>query len=237
MGAASAARFAAAGYAVILADLAEEGRRLADKLTGDGAEALFVRTDVSRSPEVADAVEAGLASFGRIDTLVNCAGIDGAGAPLLHFTEADFDRVIGVNTKGTMFAMQHAAAAMKEHGIQGAIVNISSAAATIGIHGLSVYSASKGAVVSLTRTAALELAKYGIRVNAICPGMVRTGMMANSALFDSEIMDKTARRTPAHRFGEANELAEAIFFLGSPASSFMTGSVVLVDGGLTAVLS
>jgi NAD(P)-dependent dehydrogenase (short-subunit alcohol dehydrogenase family) len=237
MGAASAARFVQAGYAVLLTDIAETGSDVAKELNATGATAAFVPADVSQPTEVANVVEACLANFGRIDTLVNCAGIDGAGEHLLDFTEEDFDRVMDVNIKGTMFAMQYAAAAMKEAGTRGAIVNVASIAATIGVMGLSVYSASKGAVVSATRTAALELGKYGIRVNAVCPGIVRTGMMANSEVFSAETLNKTAGRSPVRRIGEANELAETIYFLGSPLSSFTTGSVVAVDGGLSAVLS
>lgn len=236
IGAATAARFAAAGYNVVMADLNPAGSEVAEGLRTDDADAIFTPVDVADPDQVLGAVELCTTEFGRIDSMVNCAGIDGAGEPLLEFSEDDFDRVMAVNAKGTMYGMRHAANAMTAAGHGGAIVNIASAAAMSGIRGLAVYSASKGAVVSATRVAALELGKLGIRVNAICPGMVRTGMMITSEVFDEEIINKTARRLPLKRVGEAPELAEVAFFLGSPASSFMTGSIVMVDGGMTAVV-
>jgi NAD(P)-dependent dehydrogenase (short-subunit alcohol dehydrogenase family) len=232
IGAATARAFGSNGYAVHIIDR-DDAEPVAAEIRAGGAPAGAVQADVASASDVAAAVAAGVESFGRIDSVVNCAGIDGAGEAVADLSEEDIDRVLGINLKGTMFVVQHAVRHMQAQGTGGAIVNIASATATIGVPNLSVYSASKGAVISFTRALAVELARDSIRVNAICPGVVRTGMMARSERFTEEDVMRAVRRHPIPRIADAAELANVAFFLGSPSSSFMTGSIVLVDGGQT----
>jgi NAD(P)-dependent dehydrogenase (short-subunit alcohol dehydrogenase family) len=233
IGAATAARFASGGYAVVLVDIAEEGEEETARIRAAGGKARFVLADVSKTEEIAAAVEDCVAHYGRLDSLVNCAGTAGIGERLEALDESNFDQVMAVNVRGTMFAMRYAALAMKSVGSGGAIVNVASVAAMVGIEGQSTYAASKGAVVSATRVAALELGKFGIRVNVICPGMVLTKMMINSESFRSGIIEKAARRTPAGRLGNVDEIASTAFFLGTPTSGFITGAIVMADGGMS----
>jgi NAD(P)-dependent dehydrogenase (short-subunit alcohol dehydrogenase family) len=234
MGESCAHVFADNGYAVLALDVTPKGEAVAADIRARGREATFVRTDVSCSEEVGTAIRTGQDEFGRIDALVNCAGIDGTGGFVVDIDDDDLDRVLAVNLKGTIYTMQHAARAMRETG-GGSIVNVASAAAVVAVFKMGAYAASKGAVLALSRVAALELGRDNIRVNVICPGTVRTAMMDQSAVFDAEMLERHARRTPLKRFGEPSEIAHTALFLCSPGSAFMTGAAVMVDGGMTAV--
>jgi NAD(P)-dependent dehydrogenase (short-subunit alcohol dehydrogenase family) len=191
-----------------------------------------VQTDVTKSDEVGRLVSGVMAAHGRLDWAVNNAGIGGAEAATADYPEEDWDRVLDVNLRGVWLCMKHEIAAMEKQG-HGAIVNVASVLGLVGYPGFAAYNAAKGGVVLLTRTAALEYARLGIRVNAVCPGFIRTPMIAD----DLAAPEKTAAITALHpmgRLGEPEEVAEAISWLCSDASSFVTGHALIVDGGYTA---
>lgn len=235
IGRATAILLASRGIRVGLLDTSTEGMdgTLA-LLDGDGHR--VIRCDVSSPEEVATAFREVQASIGPPDILVNNAGINPPVASSLEVTEHLYDRVMGVNTKGMFFVAQAAMRSMIPLR-RGSIVNLASVSGLIGWGGSSVYCASKGAVIALTRALATELAPHGIRVNAVAPGSVRTPMVEDNLrrLDDpAAAWRQTAELHPLGRAADASEIAEAICYLASPASSFVTGSVLTIDGGLTA---
>lgn len=226
-GAAAARAFVTEGARVVLADLLdEEGERLADEL-GDAA--AYVHLDVRDADQWADAVARTRATFGRLDALLNNAGVVDIGT-VAEMPAADFMKVVEVNQLGVFLGMQAVVPALREAG-GGTIVNVSSIDGLIGLKYLSAYCASKFAVVGMTKVAAMELGPDGIRVNAICPGVIRTEMTKDL----HEMQDKWLHRTlPLRRFGEADETASVALFLTADDSSYVTGTEVVVDGGWTA---
>ena len=234
IGAACAERLAGDGAAVALWDVDDaRGEALAATLVERGQRALYCRCDVSRSAEVNAALAATLAAFGRVDALVNNAGIFRA-ADFLDITEADWDAVIGVNLKGAFLVGQAVARAMAATG-GGAIVNMSSVNGRLAIPSIASYNASKGGVDQLTRVMALALADRGIRVNAVAPGTIATELARNAVLGSDEARARILSRTPMRRLGEPAEVAEVCAFLVSSAASYMTGEIVVVDGGRMAL--
>ena len=230
IGAACAQRLAGDGAAVAVWDVDDErGRALATGLVDGGARALYVHCDVSRKGEVDAAVATTLAAFGRIDALVNNAGIFKA-ADFLDITEADWDAVIGVNLKGAFLVGQAVAREMAKTG-GGAIVNMSSVNGIMAIPSIASYNASKGGVNQLTRVMALALADRGIRVNAVAPGTIATELAKSAVLTSDDARARIMSRTPMKRLGEPAEIADVAAFLLSSASSYMTGEIVYVDGG------
>ena len=234
IGAACAERFAQEGAPVALWDVddargAEQARRLADT----GAQALYVHCDVSRADQVHAALDATLAAFGRVDVLVNNAGIFKA-ADFLDITEADWDAVIGVNLKGAFLVGQACARAMAAQG-RGAIVNMSSVNGLMAIPSIASYNASKGGINQLTRAMALALADRGVRVNAVAPGTIATELAAQAVLTSEEAKQRILGRTPLRRLGEPREIADVVAFLASDAASYLTGQVVYADGGRLAL--
>lgn len=235
IGRAAALRFAAEGAKVAAVDVVEEANaETAEMVIQQGGEAVTVRADVTVEAEVAAAFEAAEAAFGPIDVAFNNAGVmlegDGdAGST----AEEVIDRTLAVNVKGVLHGCKHAVAAMRRAG-GGSIINTASFVASVGAATPQIaYTASKGAVLSLTRELAVLHAREGIRVNALSPGPLRTEMLMR--LLDTE--EKRQRRlvhVPMGRFGEADELAAAALFLASDDSSYMTGANLQVDGGLTA---
>ena len=219
------------------ADLGLTGRSLPDlEQTAEEAMKHGVRAEIFRA-EMRDAREiealtgAALRAFGRIDVLVNNAGISGAEKPFLDLTPADWDEVLAVNLRGAALCAQAVARTMVERR-RGRIVNIASIGATTPFSRLAPYCASKAGLVQLTRVMALELARYNVHVNVICPGYFATPM--NEAFFASPAGQEVIQRfIPMRRLGNPTELGPAIVFLASDASSFMTGSVLIVDGGQT----
>ena len=230
LGAALAQGLAEAGARVVLGDLNEPGaRETAERIAAAGGEAAATRVEVA-DPESCDALVRFAASrFGRVDVLVNNAGIDII-EPVGEVTSAAWQRVVDVDARGVLNASQSAVRQMQAQGSGGAIVSISSIAAFVGIPGLASYSAAKGGVNLLTKVMAVELAPKGIRVNAIAPGYFATEMTAEYP--PGFVDDLVQRRSPLGRTGELEECAAAVVFLASDASSYITGAVLPVDGGL-----
>jgi 3alpha(or 20beta)-hydroxysteroid dehydrogenase len=225
-GAAEAALLAANGARVVLTDvLAERGRATA---AGIGSSALFIEQDVSSSEGWQEVVDATLAAFGRIDVLVNNAAIS---RPMkLEDTDPEtYDLLYRVNQRSVYLGMRSVVAPMKAQG-DGSIINISSVAGLQGTNTLFAYSATKWAVRGMTKSAALELARYKIRVNTIFPGVIDTEILGDNPDRMNEVLVKT---TPLRRLGQPDEIAEAVLYLASPRASFVTGADFAIDGGMS----
>ncbi len=230
IGAACAERLSASGAALALWDVdAPRGEALARRLAQAGRRCAFIRCDVARKADVDAALAATLAAFGRVDALVNNAGIFRA-AEFLEITEADWDAVIGVNLKGAFLVGQAVARAMAASG-GGAIVNMSSVNGVLAIPNIASYNVSKGGIDQLTRVMALALADRGIRVNAVAPGTIATELAKNAVLGSEEAKQRIMSRTPMRRLGEPAEIADVVAFLLSDAASYLTGEIVYADGG------
>jgi len=225
IGEACARRFARDGAQVVLADVdRERGEAVAKELGG-----LFVPCDVGDKAQVDTLVAQTMLKHGRIDVLVNNAGIFKA-ADFLDVSEADFDAVLRVNLKGSFLVGQAAAREMAKAG-RGAIVNMSSVNGVLAIPTIASYNVSKGGVNQLTRVMALALADKGIRVNAVAPGTIATELAAKAVLTSEEARQRILSRTPMKRLGEPSEVADVVAWLASDAASYVTGEIVVVDGG------
>ena len=234
IGAACARRLARDGAAVALWDVDDAaGEKLAQALQAEGRRAHYRRCDVSDKAQVDAALAATLAEFGRVHGLVSNAGIFRA-ADFLDISEADWDAVIGVNLKGAFLVGQAVARHMAAQG-GGAIVQMSSVNGTLAIPSIASYNASKGGVNQLTRVMALALVDHGIRVNAVAPGTIATELARAAVLTSEEASARIMSRTPMRRLGEPEEVAEAVAFLLSDAASYITGEIVVVDGGRMAL--
>jgi NAD(P)-dependent dehydrogenase (short-subunit alcohol dehydrogenase family) len=234
IGRASALLFARYGAKVVISDVDPAGgEALAAEIRAAGGEALFVAADVSRAADVEALVARTVAQHGRLDCAFNNAGMNGKMGPIVDLDEADYDRVMGVNLKGIWLSTKYELKQMLKQG-SGAIVNNASVAAMIAFPGLSVYTATKHGVVGLTKAAALEVATQGIRVNAVCAGLVRTPLLdsAVKAGFTSEA--GMVAMEPMGRLGEPVEIGEAAAWLLSDRASFVTGTAMVVDGGFIA---
>jgi len=234
IGRASALLFAEEGARVVVADWdAAKGEEVAREVKGKGGEAKFVKVDVSRAEDVQVMVNAAVESYGRLDVLFNNAGVEGEQAPTADCTLENFDRVIAINLRGVFLGMKYGIAAMLKTG-GGSIINNASVAGLVGFTGIPAYSASKGGVIQLTKTAALEYAKEHVRVNAICPGVIWTPMVERFTSAGEEVRRALEAMEPVGRFGTAEEVARLALFLASEDSSFCTGAPFVVDGGLVA---
>ena len=234
IGAACAERLAQDGAAVALWDVDDgRGQALANAISARGQRAIYLHCNVAQRAEVEASVAATLEAFGRIDALINNAGIFKA-ANFLDITEADWDAVIAVNLKGAFLVGQAVAREMVKTG-GGAIVNMSSVNAVMAIPSIASYNASKGGVNQLTRVMALALAEHNIRVNAVGPGTIATELAKNAVLGSEEAKQRILSRTPMKRLGEPGEIADVCAFLVSSAASYMTGEIVYVDGGRLAL--
>jgi len=230
IGEACARRLVKDGAAVALWDVADTaGQALADELSAAGHAALYLHCNVASKAEVDAALAATLARFGHVDGLVNNAGIFKA-APFLEITEADWDAVLDVNLKGAFLVGQAVAREMVKNG-RGAIVNMSSVNGTLTIPTIASYNVSKGGINQLTRVMALSFADLGVRVNAVAPGTIATELAKNAVLTSDEARARIMMRTPMKRLGEPGEIADVTAFLLSDASSYVTGEIVVVDGG------
>ncbi|WP_334143503.1 glucose 1-dehydrogenase [Rhabdothermincola sp.] len=234
IGRATVEQLAAAGARVVVADLDEgHGAGVADAVKASGGEAVFVRADVAVPDEVEAMVAVAVERFERLDVAVNNAGRPGTYAALTDQTLEDWERTLAVNLTGTFLCLRAEIAAMVAAG-GGAIVNVASAAGLMGFAHLPAYVASKHGVIGLTRSVALEFARKGIRVNAVCPGNVRTQMLEGFAGGDEQTLQGMGRMQPIGRLGTPQEVAEAIVWLCSDAASFVTGHAMAVDGGVLA---
>ncbi len=229
IGKATAIAFATRGASVVVADWIEDDQTI-QQLKNGGGNGLFIKCDVSKSDDVLKLVNETIKTFGRLDFAVNNAGIEGSNAPIHECTEENWDKTIDINLKGIWLCMKYEIPQMLKLG-KGAIVNVASVAGLIGFPGLPAYVASKHAVVGLTKTAALENAKQGIRVNAVCPGVIRTAMIDRVTGKDKTVEKQYESMEPVGRMGTPEEVAEAIVWLCSDASSFVTGDAMAVDGG------
>jgi len=236
MGRAHALALAKAGAKVVVSDISQEDCEIVvGEIKKAGGEALAVKCDVSKKQEVDNMVKAAVGKWGRVDILVNNAGICQF-KPFLEITEEEWDRTIDINLKGYFLCAQAASREMVKQK-SGAIVNIASIAMGqmgVGFATLAHYSASKGGIVAMTETMAIELGPYNIRVNAIAPGVIDTPMV-DPLKSDPKTMEGTLTRVPLHRMGKPEEVSNLVLFLASDASSYMTGSTVVIDGGWLAV--
>jgi len=232
MGKAHALKFAEAGSKVVVSDISEEDcQKVVDEIEKKGGEGLAVKCDVSKKTEVDEMIKSSLKKFGRVDILVNNAGICQF-KPFLELTEEDWDKTLDINLKGYFLCAQSAAREMAKKK-KGVIVNIASVAmgqTGVGFPTLAHYTASKGGIVGLTETLALELAPLGIRINSISPGMIDTPMI-ESLKQDPKAKEAVLARIPLRRAGKSEEVSNLVLFLASEQSSYMTGANVVIDGG------
>ena len=233
IGRATALAFAKRGAKVVIADWMEDKENETIKqIKAAGSDAIFVKCDVSISADVKSMIEKSIASFGRLDFAFNNAGIEGLSANTHECTEENWDKTIGINLKGIWLCMKNEIPYMLKNG-KGAIVNCASVAGLNGFPGLPAYVATKHGVVGLTKTAALEYAKQGIRVNAVCPGVIHTAMIDRLTGKDKQVEKQYTAMEPVGRMGNPEEVAEAVIWLCSDAASFVTGVSLPVDGGFT----
>ena len=236
IGQAAALSFAARGAKVLVADIDEAAGQASAKLVqARGGEARFVRADVSQTDDVRHYVQAALDAYGAIDCFFNNAGIEGAIAPTQDYDEAMFDRVISVNLKGVFLGLRHVLPVMLRQGA-GSIVNSASITAIFGGPGMPAYVASKHGVLGLTKAAAADVARFGVRVNAVCPGPVETRMMrsleAQRNPANPEVMAAAIRAgIPTGRYTTPDEVANAVLYLCSALSGNVTGTHLMLDGG------
>lgn len=231
IGRASALAFAREGARVVVSDVVVEGgEETVTMITQAGGESIFVKTDVAQAVAVEALIKQAVETYGRLDCAHNNAGIAGAAARTADYSQAHWDRVIAINLKGVWLCMKSEIQQMLSQG-GGAIVNTASVAGLVGFRSGSAYVAAKHGVVGLTKTAALEYAKSNIRVNAVCPGVIRTPMFERGLKVDPRIEDTMAAKEPVGRLGKPEEIAAAVVWLSSDAASFVTGFPMAVDGG------
>lgn len=228
IGEAAALAFAREGAKVVVADISREGgARTVDQIRKDGGEAVFVQTDVSREDDVVRMVDTALSTWGRLDCAFNNAGIGNTPAIATELSADEWQRILNVNLVGTWLCMKHQIPAMLKNG--GAIVNTSSNAALRGLPQMGPYAASKAGVISLSKTTALEYANQGIRVNAICPGLINSPHIREGGRNGIDWSKRV--NLPMGRPGEPSEVAELAVWLCSPPASYMNGQAISVDGG------
>lgn len=235
IGRATALAFAREGATVVVSGRRDtDGQALAAELQTEGAAAAaFIRADVRHEAEVRSLVEQTVERFGRLDVAVNNAGTEGATGPLTEQAAENYDAIFDTNVRGMLFALKHQMRVMLAQR-SGAIVNLSSVAGLIGFAGASVYVASKHAVEGLTKSAALEGAAAGVRVNAVAPGPIQTDMLERFVGRSEDAKAGMRAANPAQRFGTVDEIAQTIVFLASDKAKYLTGQSLAVDGGLTA---
>ena len=234
IGRATAVLCAKEGATVVVVDVDEAGgRETVQMLTDRSSPAMFVLADVSRSADVQGMIQMVVMEYGRLDCAFNNAGIEGEVVRTADVTEEDFDRIMAVNLKGVWLCMKYEIQQLLAQG-GGTIVNTASAAGLVGTHSMPVYGASKHGVVGLTRTAAVEYGRKGIRVNAVAPSVIRTPMVERGFTAFPLFVETSERVNPMRRLGEAEEVAQAVVWLLSVQSSYTNGAVITVDGGFTA---
>lgn len=235
IGRASALIFAREGAKLMLSDVNDAGgMETITLIEQGGGKAEYLHCDVAKSSDISALVDAAVSRFGGLHYAVNNAGISGTFLnPITETEEATYDAVMAINVKGVWLCMKAEIPAILQSG-GGSIVNLASVAGLIGAPGGAVYAASKHAVIGLTRSVALEYARHGLRVNAICPSYIETPMVTNLSDVDPKMAERTQKASPMKRLGQPNEVAEAIVWLCSEKASFINGTTMAIDGGLTA---
>lgn len=235
IGLASARALAAAGASVVMAGLdAEAGDKLAASIAHEyKTNVSFVKVDVREEAQMAALIKTAVERLGRIDIALNNAGIEGPTGPVQDMSVADFDNMMAINVRGVWLGMKYQIPVMLEQGV-GSIINMASTAGLKAIPNVAIYGTTKHAIVGLTKSAAIELAKKNIRVNAIAPGPVDTGLFNRMAAGRKETIESVRLRVPMARVSEPDEIANAVVWLGSDATLFMTGAIVSIDGGVVA---
>jgi 2-deoxy-D-gluconate 3-dehydrogenase len=235
IGASIASRLAGAGASIIVSDISEEAAvKTVAAIQGQGGTAVAFRADAISISDSENLVRFAEAQFGRLDILVNNAGVYSY-VPFLELVEEQWDRMIDINMKGLMFQTQAFVRALRARDRQGTIINLASIGSFKPNINFETYDASKAGVAMLTRSMALNLAKFGIRVNGIAPGLISTPGVAAMDSNSKENVDKITAGVPLKRLGEADDVAKVALFLASDAANYMTGSIVVVDGGFMLV--
>lgn len=232
IGRATALAFAEKGAKVAVVDW-KENDEVVDLIKELGSEAIFIKCDVSQTAEVQAMVAKTIAAFGRLDYAFNNAGIEGTQANTYECTEENWDKTIAVNLKGIWLCMKYEIPEMLKQG-KGVIINCASVAGLVGFAGLPAYVASKHGIIGLTKTTALEYAKQGLRVNAVCPGVIQTPMIDRITGKTKETIEEFKGLEPIGRFGLPDEIANAVLWMCSDEASFVTGLAMAVDGGFVA---
>lgn len=231
MGETAAQMFAQAGYAVMLADVDKNKvREAAHELTEAGYDADYAVCEVTDERQVEAAVEKTVARFGRLDAAYNNAGVQSLVTDIADLETAEYDRVMDINLKGVFLCMKYELRQMRRQG-SGAIVNCSSLGGLVGLPGRTAYHAAKHGVLGLTKSAALEYAERGIRINAVCPGTISTPMVERMIASGDLVEEKAVEMLPIGRFGRPEEVAATVLWLCSPAAGFIIGQAIAVDGG------
>jgi NAD(P)-dependent dehydrogenase (short-subunit alcohol dehydrogenase family) len=234
IGRAAAVAFAREGAAVVVVDVATvAGKETARKIAQSGARSIFIKTDVTKASQVKKMVREIEQAYGRLDFAFNNAGIDGVRAATAKYPEETWTEVLDINLTGVFLCMKHEIPLMLRQG-GGAIVNMSSVAGVTGFPAHAAYTASKHGVIGLTKTAALEYAKAGLRVNALCPSYTRTAMLERIVQAQPDLEAKLQARVPMGRLGAPEEIAAAAVYLCTDAASFITGHALVMDGGIMA---
>lgn len=234
MGLATAHAFAAAGAKVALADInADTVMAAAEALRAEGHEAIGIVCDVAIEEQVEEMVRTTVKSFGRLDAAFNNAGIQSPAVETADLAGDVFDRIVAINLRGVWSCMKYELLQMREQG-SGAIVNCSSLGGLVGVPGRAAYHAAKHGLLGITKSAGLEYAARGIRINAVCPGIIDTPMVSGMLVGEEAIMKEMMRDVPIERLGTAKEVADAVIWLCSEGSKFVIGTSLAVDGGYTA---
>ena len=233
IGRATALTFARDGDRIVVSGRHDDaGLALAEELRGLGAEAEFIRADVRREDEIRNLIDQAVARFGRIDVAINNAGTEGKPGPVIDVTDDGYAAMFETNVLGTLLGMKHELRVMQAQG-SGSIVNISSTMGGRGAANMALYAGSKHAVEGITKSAAIEAAAYGVRVNAVAPGPTETGML-DRLTGSPEKKAAFYAAIPLRRGGTAQEVADTIQFVASPKAAFITGQIIRVNGGKTA---
>jgi NAD(P)-dependent dehydrogenase (short-subunit alcohol dehydrogenase family) len=233
IGRATAIAFAAEGADVVVADIDSAGNEETGRLAGEhGGRVLTVKCDVTSSNDIQAAIGQTVREFGRLDAAFNNAGIEQPPAPLVDIAEEEWSRLLDVDLRSAFLCMKYEIPAMLEHG-GGSIVNTSSGAGVIGIRGQAAYVAAKHGLIGLTKSAALDYAAQGVRVNAICPGIIETPMMDRFSGGTPEGRARVIGQEPVGRMGSPEEIASAVLWLSSDLGGFATGHAMVIDGGQT----
>ncbi|MFS0615694.1 SDR family NAD(P)-dependent oxidoreductase [Lederbergia ruris] len=232
IGLATAQLFAKEGASVALVDR-NEPKQEAQDLIDAGYQAISIQCDVSDEKAVEAMVEKTVDTFGKLDYAYNNAGIQNPVTDTVDLKEKVYDDVMNVNTKGIWLCMKYELLQLRKQGTEGAIVNCSSMGGLIGVPGRSVYHASKHGVLGLTKSTALEYASKGIRINAVCPGIIETPMVENMLATESDAMDELMKQVPIGRLAKAEEVASVVLWLCSSSASYVVGQAISVDGGYT----